>query len=269
MNKSPAFQFYPSDFLSDENVVLMNNREIGCYIKLLSHCWLEGSIPKEIEKLARLCGESTDVMWDIWERLDACFNENGKTGRLINPRLERERLKQEEYRKGQSESGKRGMESRWGKTSNNKPIASQLPPVITNHNSSSSSSISSSNINTPPLPPSRGNDYSDSFNQFWKAYPKRIGKGAAWRSWKKVKAMKEIMPNLMKALEKQKKSDQWAKENGQFVPNPSTWLNQRRWEDEGFIPSSASDYKCKCCSKTVSFLYSTGLCKECAKFPGD
>ena len=35
LEKSPAFQFYASDFLVDENVNLMSNREIGCYIKLL------------------------------------------------------------------------------------------------------------------------------------------------------------------------------------------------------------------------------------------
>ena len=29
VNKPPAFQFYPSDFLSDENVVLMNNQEVA------------------------------------------------------------------------------------------------------------------------------------------------------------------------------------------------------------------------------------------------
>jgi transcription elongation factor len=36
----------------------------------------------------------------------------------------------------------------------------------------------------------------------------------------------------MKALEWQRKCDQWTKDNGQFVPNPETWLNQGRWNDE-------------------------------------
>ena len=53
-NKSPAFQFYPADFLSDSKVILMSNEEVGCYIKLICHGWLEGSIPSNIEGIALL-----------------------------------------------------------------------------------------------------------------------------------------------------------------------------------------------------------------------
>ena len=35
MGNSPAFQFYPADFLSYENVMLMSNQEVGCYVKLM------------------------------------------------------------------------------------------------------------------------------------------------------------------------------------------------------------------------------------------
>ena len=68
------------------------------------------------------------------------------------------------------------------------------------------------------------------FDEFWKAYPKKVGKEAAKNAWKKAK------PNLdqvLKALEWQCKSDQWLKEKGQFIPNPATYLNQGRWQDEG------------------------------------
>jgi hypothetical protein len=37
---------------------------------------------------------------------------------------------------------------------------------------------------------------------------------------------------MVKAIEVQKKSEQWQRDNGQYIPHPSTWLNQRRWEDE-------------------------------------
>lgn len=36
----------------------------------------------------------------------------------------------------------------------------------------------------------------------------------------------------MQSLEVQVNSKQWTKDNGQFIPHPSTWLNQSRWEDE-------------------------------------
>jgi hypothetical protein len=38
--QSPAFQFYPQDFLSDDKVMAMNAAARGVYIVLLCHCWL-------------------------------------------------------------------------------------------------------------------------------------------------------------------------------------------------------------------------------------
>lgn len=73
------------------------------------------------------------------------------------------------------------------------------------------------------------NTYSKDFNSFWNAYPRKIGKGAAWISWKKSYVLYE---SISKVLESQINSPQWKKDDGQFIPHPATWLNQRRWEDE-------------------------------------
>jgi len=81
---------------------------------------------------------------------------------------------------------------------------------------------------TPPLPP-KGVD--DRFEKFWKAYPRKQGKGAAEKAWKRIH-VNGAFDSLLTALENQKQTEQWRKDNGQFVPNPATWLNQRRWEDE-------------------------------------
>lgn len=67
------------------------------------------------------------------------------------------------------------------------------------------------------------------FDRFWNAYPKKVGKEAARKAMAKVKAPIET---ILTAIEQQKRSEQWAKDNGQFIPNPATWLNQGRWEDE-------------------------------------
>ena len=72
--------------------------------------------------------------------------------------------------------------------------------------------------------------YSKEFLSFWEAYPKKIGKGAAWSSWEKVKP--KPLASVLEAIENQRKQEQWRREAGRFIPYPSTWLNQRRWEDE-------------------------------------
>lgn len=77
----------------------------------------------------------------------------------------------------------------------------------------------------PPNPP--GGD----FAEFWSRYPKRVGKGAAEKAWGKLKA-----PDRDAALDDLSKrpdnDPQWLKESGRFVPNPSTYLNQKRWCDD-------------------------------------
>lgn len=70
-----------------------------------------------------------------------------------------------------------------------------------------------------------------SFADFWKSYPNKTGKGAAETAWKKIKAPADTLVLIFAALAKQKNSDQWRKDGGQFIPNPATYLNQRRWED--------------------------------------
>lgn len=67
------------------------------------------------------------------------------------------------------------------------------------------------------------------FEEFWQAYPKKVGKEAAFKSWMKSKVR---IDDVMPALTWQKESDQWRRNDGQFIPNPATYLNQGRWQDE-------------------------------------
>ena len=67
---------------------------------------------------------------------------------------------------------------------------------------------------------------------FWTAYPKKVGKAAALKSWKKIKPTAELFDRILTAVEAAKNSQQWQKDGGQFIPHPATWLNQGRWDDE-------------------------------------
>jgi hypothetical protein len=70
------------------------------------------------------------------------------------------------------------------------------------------------------------------FEQFWAAYPRKVGKPAARRAWKTIRAIPIPVEAVMVGLEAWKQTEQWQKEGGQFIPYPATFLNQRRWEDE-------------------------------------
>ena len=69
------------------------------------------------------------------------------------------------------------------------------------------------------------------FDRFWQAYPKKTGKGAASKAWAKAKPPIEA---VLAALAWQRTQPAWVKDAGDYIPNPATWLNQRRWEDEPF-----------------------------------
>ena len=80
--------------------------------------------------------------------------------------------------------------------------------------------------------------YSHAFLTFWNAYPRKVGKGAAWRAWQQSKAILPPMEALLTAVQAQAASEQWQKDGGQYIPHPATWLRQRRWEDEAPPPAA-------------------------------
>jgi uncharacterized protein YdaU (DUF1376 family) len=145
--RSPAFQFYPKDFLHDSNVVLMNLAERGAYITLLCYCWSEGSIYDEPTKLAKFCGVSPSVMRRMWTAIAPCFRPADEPGRLIHPRLEREREKQAEFKRRQSDNGRKGgRPAKPTESQNNPSLSSGLTQTEPKKSSSSLSSSSVFNL---------------------------------------------------------------------------------------------------------------------------
>ena len=81
------------------------------------------------------------------------------------------------------------------------------------------------------------------FNQFWKAYPKKQGKGICWKWWKKRKPSQELLQKMLTTIKLFSQSDKWQEGGGQYIPMPSTWLNQERWDDE--LPSQENIIRSK------------------------
>jgi hypothetical protein len=75
-------------------------------------------------------------------------------------------------------------------------------------------------------------EYSPSFLTFWSAYPRKVGKDEAYRTWQKRNGDMPSIDGILASISKQKTSAQWQKDGGQFIPHPATWLNQGRWNDE-------------------------------------
>jgi len=70
------------------------------------------------------------------------------------------------------------------------------------------------------------------FDAFWQAYPKKVGKADALKAFTKLKPDNELMQTILAAIAQWSKTDQWSKDNRQYVPMPATYIRGRRWEDE-------------------------------------
>mgnify|MGYP000897917542 CR=1 FL=1 len=80
----------------------------------------------------------------------------------------------------------------------------------------------------------RGDGRLDGFDEFWTRYPRHEGKGAAEHSWVKM-SDSDRRAAVAASIEFGEKWTARPKEDRKFCPLPSTWLNGRRWEDEGFV----------------------------------
>lgn len=233
MGKNPSFPFYPSDWTRD-----LDDQDIeieGAWIRICCRLWWmpeRGKATKSVEEWARILRKSEQKTIEIFQKLigkDIASGElllNQKDNQkitIISRRMVNDyrihQIRKEVGKLGGNPMFKKGKENPYYNLDNQKD-----KQKITS--SSSSSSSSSKNKNTP-LPPK---GYTDDFETFWKAYPKKIGKGAALNAWKKNG--RPGLEIILRAVEDQKQSVQWKKDNGQFIPLPTTWLNQARWGDE-------------------------------------
>ena len=77
------------------------------------------------------------------------------------------------------------------------------------------------------------------------AYPPRRGvregKAKARREWAKLKPSAETQRQILAALEWQRNMPGWQKQNGEYIPMASTYLSQRRYEDEPFHSGDLTD----------------------------
>jgi DNA-binding Lrp family transcriptional regulator len=85
----------------------------------------------------------------------------------------------------------------------------------------------------------------DQFEEFWKLYPRKVGKPTAKQRWdtlsKKPSKDQPDFETIKKAIQEQSKSDQW--QDPKYIPHPSTWINGERWEDELPAPSKPTPPK--------------------------
>jgi uncharacterized protein YdaU (DUF1376 family) len=192
--KSPAFQFYPADYTSSQRVRLLTLEEEGAYINLLCSCWLHGSIPADPEMAARLIGKGCSTT--LATTVLTMFTPSIEPGRLVHSRLERERLKQSDWREKSASGGRKSAELRKGASTTVQPPLpngiNQKATLQSSVSSLQSSSTSSALANTASVPAAVSLRLDEptmpekKFNPTEVAFPAGIDSApfrAAWADW--------------------------------------------------------------------------------------
>jgi uncharacterized protein YdaU (DUF1376 family) len=102
MKDSPAFDFFPSDWLS--GTLLMTHEEKGLYIDLLAMQWENGELPSDLSRIR--CKPAT--LRAVLEKFPVC-----EDGKRRNTRLESERKKQRDRIAKSRAVGLAGAKGRW------------------------------------------------------------------------------------------------------------------------------------------------------------
>ena len=218
--RAPAFQFYADDFLA--GTLDLSQAEVGAYIRLLCHQWNRGSIPVDVLAKFRLHEDGT----------------------LKNERLEAVRAASDAFRDKQAEKGRKSAEKRAnmanrgstavqpggqpnGQPEANSPSPSPLIPPIPPQRGETQTPLKLENEPPPPPKP----DPRAGFALFWQAYPKKTNQPTAKRAWLKLKPDADLARRIVEDVQARRNSFDWTKDSGQFIPNPGTYLNGRRWDD--------------------------------------
>lgn len=74
------------------------------------------------------------------------------------------------------------------------------------------------------------NIYLDGFDVFYSVYPRHVNKRKSLEQWKKLKPDKILQERIISDV-KRKIDGEWKDREEKYIPYPSTYLNQHRWED--------------------------------------
>lgn len=166
---------------------------------------------------------------------------------FIRAQMDRDAQKYAETCRKRSEAGRMGGRPPSAKDENKKQSEAKKANAFSekqieakkadneNDNENDNDNENENDINNNPHNPQRGNELplqERRFAEFWEEYPKKVGKKAAQTSWNKIKPDADLFERIISAVTTAKCSEQWNKENGRYIPNPATWLNQGRWDDE-------------------------------------
>ena len=211
------FKFYGGEYISDPKMLALSACEKSCWVTLLCYASMDdfdGVVRylSEDQLMAQAGGNSNEDEWnrtkgvlDHFQRLGMLQQSNGEIT-ITNWR------KRQETFLTNAERQARFRDKQKRNTGITRPR-----------------NESNARLDKTRLDKTRN---TARFEKFWSLYPRKEGKKKAEQAFDKIDPSAEVFAKMLKGLEAHKAGEQWTKDDGKFVPHPTTWLNGERWEDE-------------------------------------
>lgn len=194
-----------------------------------------GQFITSLPNIVKACGNGLTVQnvrtaLKKFENMNFLTDQSTKTGRLIT-------IVNWQVYQGKREVDNRQPNSQLtdGQQTPNRQPNSQL---TSNNNDNNITMINNDNNNNAHAREQTQNglevnEKEKGFECFWELYPSKRKKPVARIAWMNMRVHSEEQYALINAaVERYKKTNQWQEENGRYIPDPDTFLQDERWTDE-------------------------------------
>jgi len=231
------YKRYPADY--QRKTARLTLAQHGAYTLLLDELYAtETPLPADLNELYRICRAMSKPEQEAVRTVAEQFFPIGEDGLRHNRRAAKEIVEAGPAMKAARENGGKGGRPKKPKENpvgfrNENPDGNPLGFENGTQDEPNSKPPQNSELReekeNPPNPPVGG---CPGFAEFWGYWPKnrrKGGRGVCEQHWRKqrLEAQAEAILAHVKAMAR---SEDWTKENGQYVPAPIVYLRAKKWD---------------------------------------
>jgi uncharacterized protein YdaU (DUF1376 family) len=226
-----GFLIKPAVVLNDPAFLVMSELAQRAYLIMLLRLWdakEPGVAPDDDRALSFLAGLPLESRKDLRHEVEPAFVISG--GKWRSQVMVATYLAQKKYVEDRRRGGRATQTQRKLSTS-----SAQAEHKLSSKDVDVDVDVdvdSEKTLKPTPSSPTDVGGWPGQFERFWESYPKKVGKKAAFRTWMRLTPHERNLDLFLATIRRQRQSDQWQRDGGQYIPNPSVWLNQGRWDDE-------------------------------------
>jgi hypothetical protein len=230
--RQPYYKHYPADWRGDANLRLCGLAARGLWTEclgLMHEASPRGVLLLSVDQLAMVVSRPVREVRAALAELEANgVSSRDAEGRLYSRRMVRDTAKSETAITNGKKGGHPSLVNQ-GHGSLVNQAHQEIADGLVNQTLGTERSTSSRSRSKP----AKNNDPSGliqaRFERFWEAYPSHERRKDALKIFAKLNPDHELLAKMLDAIKRWKLTRRW---RDGFVPHPTAWLNQGRWDDE-------------------------------------